>query len=123
MDIQQELMDIGLTDKEAAAYLVLLRFGTRSTSYVAQKARLNRGTAYVALHSLLAKGLVAKASKRKVQHFSALDPEHLLATLQCARPGTLARFPRSPRVGNPSSHGEGPYLYGAAAHAWGTGRQ
>jgi sugar-specific transcriptional regulator TrmB len=78
MDIQQELIDIGLTDKEAAAYLVLLRFGNRSTSYVAQKAGLNRGTAYVALHSLLAKGLVAKASKRKVQHFSALEPEHLL---------------------------------------------
>lgn len=78
MAIEQELIHIGLSDKEAGAYLALLRYGTRPTSFVAQKAGLNRGTAYVALHSLLAKGLVAKSSKRQVQHFTALEPEHLL---------------------------------------------
>lgn len=82
MAIQQELTDIGLTEKEAAAYLTLLRFGTRATSYVAHKAGLNRGTAYVALHSLLGKGLVTKTSKRKVQYFTALEPKHLLDFLK-----------------------------------------
>ncbi len=70
MVIQQALVDIGLTEKEAAVYLTLLRFGTRPTTFVAHKAGLNRGSAYVALHSLLAKGLVAKTSKRKVQYFT-----------------------------------------------------
>lgn len=82
MAIQQELTEIGLTEKEAAAYLTLLQFGTRATSYVAHKAGLNRGTAYVALHSLLSKGLVAKTSKRNVQYFTALEPKHLLDFLQ-----------------------------------------
>ncbi|MFQ5935313.1 MAG: TrmB family transcriptional regulator [Acidiferrobacterales bacterium] len=82
MAIKQALIDIGLTDKEAAAYLTLLRFGTRPTSYVAHKAGLNRGTAYVALHSLLAKGLIAKTNKRKVQYFTALEPTHLIDFLE-----------------------------------------
>ena len=82
MAIEQHLIDIGLTDKETAAYLTLLRFGTRPTSYVAHKAGLNRGTAYVALHALLTKGLVAKTSKRKVQYFTALEPTHLVDFLR-----------------------------------------
>lgn len=75
--IEQILEDIGLSDKEASAYLALLRAGTRATSYIAKKASLNRGTAYVALHSLLEKGLVAKTVRNKVQYFSALDPKQL----------------------------------------------
>jgi sugar-specific transcriptional regulator TrmB len=82
MVIQQALVDIGLTEKEAAIYLTLLRFGTRPTTFVAHKAGLNRGSAYVALHSLLAKGLVAKTSKRKVQYFTVPEPKHLLDFLE-----------------------------------------
>ncbi len=72
------LVSIGLTDKEATSYLTLLRYGTRPTSFIAKKASLNRGTTYIALHSLLDKGLVVKSTKGKVQHFTALSPRHLL---------------------------------------------
>lgn len=82
MSLKQELISAGLSDKEAACYLTLLRCGTRSTSFVAKKAALNRGTAYVALHSLLAKGLVAKSTKQKVQYFTAMEPQQLLKYLE-----------------------------------------
>lgn len=77
----KQLIDLGLSDKEAAIYLALLRHGTQTTSFLAKKAKLNRGTAYVALHSLLENGLVSKTVRRKVQYFSALNPKHLLEYL------------------------------------------
>lgn len=77
--LAEELQRIGLTDKEASAYLVLLSFGTRSTTFIARKSGLNRGTAYIALHSLLEKGLVTKAVRQKVQCFSPLEPKQLLS--------------------------------------------
>ncbi len=79
--MEQLLESIGLSDKEANAYLTLLRHGTRSISFLAQKAELNRGTAYVALHSLLKKGLVTKSSKQKVLYFTAREPDSLVQYL------------------------------------------
>ena len=75
--LEQKLIELGLSDKEVAAYLSVLRHGTRATSFIAKRAGLNRGTAYVALHSLLQKGLVAKSVKKKIQYFTALPPEQL----------------------------------------------
>jgi sugar-specific transcriptional regulator TrmB len=76
--LEKQLIELGLSDKEAAVYLALLRHGTQTTSFLAKKAKLNRGTAYVALHSLLEKGLLTKSTRRKIQYFSALDPKQLL---------------------------------------------
>lgn len=73
-ELQNRLQSIGLSDKEAACCLALLRYGTQATSTVAKRCSLNRGTTYVALHSLLDKGLVTKASKRSVQYFTAIPP-------------------------------------------------
>lgn len=81
MSLEEELTAIGLSDKEVACYLALLQSGTRVTSFIARKTGLNRGTTYVALHSLLEKGLVIKNTKRKVQYFTAQEPSHLLQYL------------------------------------------
>lgn len=80
--LEERLQFLGLTDKEARTYLGLLQYGTRPTSYIAGRMRLNRGTTYVALHSLLEKGLVVKSTKRGVQYFTALEPEHLTHYLE-----------------------------------------
>ena len=82
LQLEQGLTQIGLSDKEAAALLNLLRYGTRTTSFIAKKANLNRGTAYVALHALLEKGLVVKSTRRKVQYFTALAPRQLVEYLE-----------------------------------------
>ena len=79
--IAAELERVGLTDKEVSAYLVLLRLGARSTTFIAKRAGLNRGTAYFALHSLLEKGLVTKSVRHKVQYFAPLEPRQLLSYL------------------------------------------
>lgn len=76
------LLAAGLSDKEAATYLTLLQYGSHPTSFIAQRAKLNRGTAYVMLHSLLAKGLVTKNVRKKVQYFTPLDPHQLLSFLE-----------------------------------------
>lgn len=76
--IHELLTSIGLSDKEATVYVALLRYGTQRISFIASKASLNRGTTYVILHALLAKGLVVKSTKKKVQCFTALEPKHLL---------------------------------------------
>lgn len=76
--IQQLLTDIGLSDKEADMYMILLRYGMQSTSFLAKKGNFNRGTAYVILHSLLEKGLVMQTTKDKIQYFSPVSPELLV---------------------------------------------
>ena len=76
------LQEIGLSDKESATYLELLRHGTRSISFVAKKANLNRGTTYTILHQLAEKGLVKKTTKNKIMCFSALEPQYLLDYLE-----------------------------------------
>ncbi len=76
--LQSLLSEIGLSDKEQAIYYAMLSCGLRPTSFLARRAALNRGTAYVALHSLLRKGLVTKTVRRKVQYFGIKDPRALV---------------------------------------------
>lgn len=81
-DLHLFLISIGLSNKEALLYLALLRYGSRSISFIAKKANFNRGTAYVILHALLEKGLVFKSVKSKVQYFTALEPDKLTQYLK-----------------------------------------
>ncbi|HLD32146.1 MAG TPA: helix-turn-helix domain-containing protein [Candidatus Peribacteraceae bacterium] len=76
------LTSIGLSEKESAMYVALLRCGTQATSFLAERTHFNRGTAYVILHSLLKKGLATKMTKRSVQYFSPVQPEHLVLYLE-----------------------------------------
>lgn len=76
--LESVLTEIGFKPKETAVYLALLRHGTRPTSFLAAKSGLNRGTAYVVLHTLLSKGLVIKSTKRNVQQFTAREPQALM---------------------------------------------
>ncbi len=76
-NLTNELEELGLTEKEAKAYVTLSRHGTHPTSYIAKKAKLNRGTAYLALHGLLEKGLVSKSTKKNIQYFSPLSPDSI----------------------------------------------
>ncbi|MFA6917902.1 MAG: urea ABC transporter substrate-binding protein [Candidatus Gracilibacteria bacterium] len=80
--IQQLLSDIGLSDKESAMYIALLRHGEQPISFLAKKVGFNRGTGYVILHSLLEKGLVTKSTKKDVNYFAPLDPEQLITYLE-----------------------------------------
>jgi len=76
--IEKLLESAGLSDKEVAMYVTLLRNGMQPISVLSKKAGLNRGTGYVILHSLLEKGLIVKTVKKGVQYFAPLDPQQLV---------------------------------------------
>lgn len=90
--IEKLLASIGLSGKEIAMYVSLLRSGMQPISVLSKKAGLNRGTGYVILHSLLDKGLIVKTTRKKIQYFAPLQPEQLIKyvdhreqTLQASR--------------------------------------
>jgi sugar-specific transcriptional regulator TrmB len=82
-NLRQDLKELGLSDMEAAIYLVLLRRGALGASTIASAAKIPRTSVYPALGALAQKGLV-DAGAGYASKFSALPPERAL-------PGLIAR--------------------------------
>lgn len=76
------LLKIGLTEKEAQAYLVCLKVGTNPASVIAKHAELNRCTTYSVLESLMKKGLIYQIEKNNIRYFTAVEPHRLLGYLE-----------------------------------------
>ncbi len=74
----KQLMEFGLSEKEAEAYLTLLELEIASVSELAKSANINRSSMYVVLSSLQKKGLVSVSEDKKVQKYIAISPEILL---------------------------------------------
>lgn len=69
------IVNIGLTKKEARVYLAALEIGSNPVSKIAQKARINRVTAYDIMEKLAKRGLVTSFTRAKVKYYTAADPE------------------------------------------------
>lgn len=82
MEYIQELTNLGLTDKEAAVYLVCLELGPSPVQPIARKAKVVRATTYVVLDSLMKMGLMTKYKEGKKTLFSAETPRQLLRLLE-----------------------------------------
>ncbi|HVY67328.1 MAG TPA: helix-turn-helix domain-containing protein [Patescibacteria group bacterium] len=82
MDIPVLLKNFGLNDKETAVYLALIELGSAPVRAVADRARVNRGTAYDILKALAGQGLVAFSEAKTRQYFTAEPPEKLLKALE-----------------------------------------
>ena len=93
MDIQVIFKNFGLSEKEIAVYLALIELGPSSVREIAAKSKVNRGTSYDILKSLIALGIVSYYNKESKQYFIAEQPEKLL---MCYRP-EKRRSRRSPR--------------------------
>lgn len=76
------LRNFGLSDKETSIYLALIELGPSSVRTVADKAGINRGTAYDILKALINDGLVTYYHKQTKQFFVAEPPEKLLRALE-----------------------------------------
>ncbi len=74
----KNLVEYGLSDKEAKIYLALLRLEVSVVNEVAKTAGVNRSSAYVVLEALKEKGLVSVSHDKKIQHYIATSPEALL---------------------------------------------
>ncbi len=75
MAIEQDLIKIGLNEKEAQTYLALLELGPTSVVALGKKSGLKRTTVYEVLDSLAARGLVSETIFGKRRRFVAEPPE------------------------------------------------
>ena len=80
--LQRLFHNLGVDEKEAKIYLAALEVGSSPVSLIAEKARMNRVTAYGILEKLVRKGMVNFMIKRKIRYFHATDPELLLKEYQ-----------------------------------------
>jgi sugar-specific transcriptional regulator TrmB len=81
MQIQVILKNFGLSEKEISVYLALIELGSSSVRTIADNAKVNRGTTYDILKSLISLGIVSYYKKESKQYFIAERPETLLAVI------------------------------------------
>lgn len=81
MQIEVILKHFGLSEKEIAVYLSLVELGPSSVRDIALKSKVNRGTTYDILKSLITLGVVSYYNKESKQYFIAEEPEKLLTAL------------------------------------------
>lgn len=79
--LDEALVAIGLNDKEAALYLLLLSAGSSPASALGKRAGIVRSTAQFTCQQLVEKGLAKMSRKGNVQIFSCEPPEKLLYLL------------------------------------------
>lgn len=80
--LEQELISIGLNEKEAKVYLASLELGQSTVQSIAVKAGINRATTYFIIDGLMQHGLMSSFHKGKKQYFIAADPERLIEILE-----------------------------------------
>jgi sugar-specific transcriptional regulator TrmB len=81
-NLKKALLQLNLTEKEIATYLVLLEQGVLSIQDISKNTGINRVTIYAAIEELRSKGLVAESRKGKRKLFVAENPESLENILQ-----------------------------------------
>ncbi len=78
----QNLVNVGITDKEARVYITLLQLGKASAYSIAEKSGLKKPTTYVILDELIKKGLVMMIPRVKKQQYIAKSPEEFFAAAE-----------------------------------------
>lgn len=76
-NLTKALLQLNLSEKEIATYLVLLENGSLAVQDIARQTGINRVTVYTAIDELKSKGLVAESRKGKRKLFVAENPETL----------------------------------------------
>lgn len=74
----KELINFGLSDKEAKIYVSLLELEAATVFEIAKHSGINRSSAYVVLESLTEKGFSGFSDDKKVRRYVAASPEILL---------------------------------------------
>lgn len=75
--IIKTLTQLGFTEKKISVYLACLKLGPAPVRKIAEEAKINRGSTYDILKSLIQEGLVSYYHKHKHQYFIAEDPNKL----------------------------------------------
>lgn len=78
---RQQIIDLGLPEKEADIYLALLSLGSASVDGLAKETKIKRSTVYVQLQTLIEKGLISSRKEGKAVQFVAESPNNLKQVL------------------------------------------
>jgi sugar-specific transcriptional regulator TrmB len=82
MSLESKLAEYGLSQKEAKVYLSAMELGPSPVQKIAQKAGVNRVTAYSLIESLAKRALMSSYEQGKKTLFVASDPEKLLSLFE-----------------------------------------
>ncbi len=85
LEVIKLLLQLGLTDAEAATYLALLELEAVSIRKVADATNINRGTTYEIIKKLVTIGLVSVRHTGKREYYSAESPAKIYDLLQDKR--------------------------------------
>ena len=77
--LSTDLMELGLSKKEADVYLAILELGGSYVSLIAKKAGINRVACYHTLGSLVRMGVVSSYTQNNLKYFSVESPQILVA--------------------------------------------
>jgi len=78
----KNLVEYGLTEKEAKIYIGLLELGSATVSEIAKNTGINRSSTYVVLEALKKQGLVGISNDKKVQEYVATSPQALVYSIE-----------------------------------------
>jgi sugar-specific transcriptional regulator TrmB len=84
MELNELLRKSGFSDKETAVYLALMAMGPSVVSDIAERAGINRTTAYIILETLMKRELVNTDDTHGVKLFTPNEPEDLAKYLERA---------------------------------------
>lgn len=78
IELEKELVHLGLSEKEAMVYLAAIQLGPSPVQKISQRSKVNRATTYVIIESLMEMGLMSKYDEGKKTFFVAEKPERLI---------------------------------------------
>lgn len=76
-ELENFLIEIGLSEKEAKIYVFLLSVDNANASEISKKTKINRTTIYPVMDSLIETGLAEEVVKNDKNLFRALSPEKI----------------------------------------------
>ncbi len=80
--MKQNLIEYGLSDKEAEVYLACLKTGETTANRISELTNIRRSTVYEVLENLKKKGLASSLIKNKKYYFRAVKPSALIDLLK-----------------------------------------
>ncbi|MBI2499097.1 hypothetical protein HYV88_02545 [Candidatus Woesearchaeota archaeon] len=80
--MKNELINYGLSEKEADIYLACLKAGETTANRLSELTNIRRSTIYEVLENLKKKGIISSLVKNKKYHFRAVKPSSLIDLLK-----------------------------------------
>jgi len=78
MMLDEELIKLGLSEKEAKVYLGAIQLGASTVQKISQKSQVNRATTYVIIESLMRMGLMSTFEEGRKTFYVAEKPRRLV---------------------------------------------